>query len=750
MATAQSAVISRYPGSVLRGSFVLALVIAWLAIGCGSPTSTVMSSSGAAPDAVIADDDAGVGTIMIVPSEIELAGPAGTPVSMPYSINGMGTSTHVSSMTWSDSSNAFDSTDPTCLTGTCPFGTPGFVLPKAGTLTCTPSAMERSATLQVTSNTGAIGTAFVTCKVAAMGPSFAVPSSVGRVAAPVNGSVPAALIVTNNGGEELMITVSLVGAPNASHWKADECTTNACPLPVGQSISIDLAFEPTEHGELDSTIEVFGPPALGSQTVQLLGTGVGGKLRVDEPSGPAFQLDFGTIARNQLVTLPVEMSNTGNANLDVTPSNPGAPFTIPTTPVTITEGSQGQFGVSCMSGTAMPVQTETVTLTTDAYQQNTPSVEVRCAIADTTVQVTSPLDFGELRVGDDTGTIDVTVLNPPGNSMVTIERIALVSGTEFRALSLTAPELPATLAGGASLEATLELATTADVVLQGVSLEVEVTEDETVVLSQPVSGKVGTPAAVVLPLSLDLGSVCVGTPVDGTFTMSNTGTATLKLQRPTMSSESFVPLYTNPTDYPDDGATLLPGDKAMVGVMLATSSAGPQEATLEWNVDAPGSPFSTTVGVELLMDGTAVSPGTLRFGAIDITEPPAMNQTITLENCGPGPALVTYDRVVASDGQAGAWKLDPPSQQRELLPDETMRVRVAFDPETPGIHRGALHFSIDDGEEIVQLEGEALGTLPDETSFYACGCSGSSDPTRGWPILLAIPFVLRRRRSCCS
>ncbi len=581
---------------------------------------------------------------------------------------------------------------------------------------------------------------------AAAGSSFSVPTSVGRISAPVNASTPATLVVTNNGGDALLVTVALDTSPNAVHWKALDCVASACPLPAGETLSIDLAFEPTEHGDLDASIEVFGPPALGSQTVQLLGTGSGGKLRVDDPVAPDFRIDFGTIAKNQMVTVPVLMSNIGNATLEVTPDNPGSPFSVDTTPVSITEGTQGQFDVTCMAGAAMPQQTETITLTTDAYAQNTPSIEVRCAIANTTVQVTNPLDFGELRVGEEPGMLEIVVANPAGSPIVTIESIRLVNDVE--ALTLVAPMLPATLAGGAQLTAMLELATTEDVVLDTASLEVEITEVETVTLSQPISGKVGTPEAVVLPLQLDLGSVCVGTPVESVIQMSNTGTATLAIQRPTINSPSFLPLYTNPTDYPAGGAALLPGDKATVGVMLATTTAGLQEGTLSWEVDAPGSPFETKVSVELLMEGTAVSPGSLVFGGIDIREPPLMMQTITLENCGPGTALVTYDRVVPSEGAASAWKLDPPQQQRELLPDETMRVRVAFDPERPGRHVAELHFSIDGGEEIVRLEGDATGKLPDETSFYACGCSGSSDPTRGWPILFAVLCLLRRRRRC--
>lgn len=580
--------------------------------------------------------------------------------------------------------------------------------------------------------------------IAADDASFTVPSTVGRVVAEVGSSAPVALVVTNTGSDPLNITAT-PGAANAASWKVMTCVASACALPVGETLDIELAFEPGVHGELDSSVEISGPPASGTQTVMLLGTGEGGKLRVDAPSAP-FLLDFGTIAKNQLVTLPIEMTNLGNAPLEVTPSDPGAPFTLSTKPFAIDAGQQSMLGVSCMAGAAAPVQTETIELTTDAYEQNTPSVEVRCAIANTTVQVTNPLDFGELRVGDPAGEIEVVVANPMGNPQVTIDGIRL-SGTG--PVTLDPPALPMTLAGGTQLTATLSLATTADLELEGVALEVEVTEGETVTLSQPITGSVGTPAAVVLPIQLELGSVCVGTPVASEVTMTNIGTATLTLQRPTMTSESFAPLYTNPTDYPDTGTLLAPGDKAIVGVMLASATAGLQEGTLVWDVDAPGSPFETKISVELLMEGTAVSPASLTFGGIDIAAPPMVMQTVTIENCGPAPATVGYDGVRADEGPGSAWQLDPPSQARELLPDETMRVRVAFDPEQPGRHLADLPFSIGNGEKVVRLDGEGIGVLPEETSFYACGCRGSSDAT-GWLIPCAMVFVLgRRRRRLC-
>jgi MYXO-CTERM domain-containing protein len=732
---------------VQRGSCVLALLIALLAIGCGSPTSSAFSYAGVAPDSV---GDDGPGTIVIDPPTIELFGAPGLGAATPFSVLGTGASTHLSSLQFNgDTFDVFDTTNPTCMAGICPYGMPGMMLNlTSGTVTCTPSSMGlRTATLTATSNTGAQFTASLNCNTTMVGASVSVPPTVGPITAPVNGTSPATLVVSNGGDSSLMVSIEPDNTPAGMQWNVLECVLSPCPLPVGETLEIDLEFSPTEHGEVNATIAVSAPPALGNPTVQLRGIGLGGKLRVDDPPAPTFRHDFRTIAKNQLVTFQVRMTNVGNDDVEVTPSDPGAPFSVVTDPVTIAEGNEGMFAVSCMSGTAIAAQTKTITLTENAYDQNTQTIEVVCAVANTTVQVTNPLDFQELRVGDPPGMLTVEIDNPPGGGAVTIERIELVGAPPE--LDLTKPTLPMSLADGGQITAMLELATGAEVVLDNVVLEVEVTEADTVTLELPVTGTVGLPEAVVEPASLNLGTVCVGTPVDGSFTLTNTGSATLRLQRPQMDSTAFVPLYTSPTDYPAGGATLRPDDEAVVGVMPANGMVGMQTGTVTWDVDAPNAPFETTVTLELLMEGTAVSPASLLFGSADIADPPLTQQMITIENCGPDVAMVGYGGVTALAGSAGAWRIDPPTEQRALEPDETMRVRVAFSPSIPGRHEAHLPIAVDGTEQVVVLDGDATGSLPDETSFYACGCSGSADPERGWPILAAFALLVRRRRRRC-
>jgi MYXO-CTERM domain-containing protein len=724
----------------------LLLSIVCCAIGCTSPADPGVSITiqPIAPDAiVVGDDDA----ITISPNEIDLVGAAGTLQMTGFTVNGSGLSTNVVSIEFidGDTTGAFSSVPPCTSNGLpCAVAPPNMV-PLPGMVSCTPSATSRSAKIRVTSNTGVTGTALVTCSTPASNPSFTIPNTVGPLSVAVGSMQSDALRVTNNGDQPLMITVALDPQdPDTPEWTVSMCLAGSpCPLPVGTVVDIPVELHPSRHGTLDTNITVTGPPA-GSQTATLIGTGVGGFLRVDQPA--TFEHDFGTIAKGQTVAFPVEMTNLGNADITVTPSDPGTPFSVSTSPIPVPgNAGTGMFDITCSSPTALVATMKTIDLTLSAntYDNNTDTIMVRCAIADTTVQVTNPLDFGELRVGEPAGTLEVEITNPAdGGAAVMITRIELVGAPAALTTDPVMP--PITLADGDQLTTQLHLATDADVTLDNVRLQIDVIEGTAVTLDLPVSGKVATPAAVVLPLELALGEVCVGTPVASGVTMTNTGTAKLLVQEPTMTSTSFVPVLTSPQSYP---APLLPADKAMVGVMAASSTPGKLAGTLEWSVDVPEGMFEIPISLELLGEGTAVSPAKLTFGTANIDEPSLARQTITVENCGPEPAMLRYDRVNARTGAASAWKLDPPSQARTLLAGEQTRIRVGFEPREKGPHAAVLPIDVDGVERVVDLTGDAIGGGErEETSFYACGCSGSRAPAAGWPLLLVLLIVLRRRR----
>jgi hypothetical protein len=733
-----------------------------VAVGCGL---TTLETSELEQHAADKDPQ-----LIINPSPIIITGIQGSASFAPYEITvsggaGSGSgSAFLSEMHLMD--EAFSSTDPTCSGGTalCTFPLMTVPLPTTmAALHCTPGAVPVVSTMAISASNGLIQTAEIQCGAGSGAGGFSVQGEVGRFFTPVGTPLGSDLVITSTdmvSAQEISLTVN--GA-FANEWSFDPACVSpqTCTLGAAGQLSIAFSFTPTAHGTRDADVTVSSSaPGSPPQTVDLLGTGEGAVLRIDDPS-PVLEHDFGTIAKGQTARFSIQMTNLGNVDASVDlMTTLDEPFGVDATtplPVTVTGNSgMGAIDVTCLSNTAMPQQMTTATLVpANTYQTIPPaplSVALRCTIADTTLQVTpTPLDFEELRVGDAAGTIQVTIANPPvpaGN--ITITRIALANAPG--ALSLSAPP-PQVLADGQSIMATLTLATTAEVTpadLATTALEIDVTEgasSETLVL--PISGRVGRPLAVVNPSTLDLGTVCIGRGVEGQVVMTNTGTATLLVQPPEMEGDALVPLFTNPTEYPPDGATLLPGDDATVGVRPQTNTAaGLFTGTLRWTVDVPDT-FQIPVTMELLSEGTAVSPARLVYGSVAIIDPPLNQQTITLENCGPGTAFVQYSGVLATAGRANAWRLDPPEQARELFPEETMRVRVSFQPREPGRHEATLEIDIGGGmKRTIALEGDATGVLPEQTSFYACDCSGGSGPGRwtSWLVPLACLLVLRRRR----
>lgn len=589
-------------------------------------------------------------------------------------------------------------------------------------------------------------------------PGLVVPSSLGPLSAQVGETASAPLAIINGSPAAVAIALAFPGGTPGSDWSADQCVApESCEIAPGDTLEVTVTFTPSAHGRRDATLEVDATPDAGPRFVTMLGTGLGGVLRVDAPA--QFTHDFGTLAKDQVATLVVEMSNRGNEAIEVTPSELPAPFVVDPTARTLdADGGAAAFEVRCGPAAPGGPFTGVIDLVTspNTYAQNTSTITVTCAIANTTLEVApNPIDFGELRVGGAPGAVEVTLTNPPdgdgdggGGAAIEIDRIALVGAPDALTRGPTSLELPATLGDGETLTTTLALATTDELALDGVTLEIELVEVEPVVLALPVTGKIGTPRAAVQPGKLALGTVCVGTPVRGEIALTNTGTVTLVARRPAITAVGFDLGLESPTSYPEppDGVALAPTDSALVSLAPSvTDVAGLLETTLEWDVDLPLAPFHVPVTLQYLASGTAVSPAEISFGPLDVGAV-STTQLVTLENCGTTDAVVTYDGVRATTGGAAAWQLDPPADRRTLPPDGTMRILVAFAPTTPGDHRATIAIEVDGAAQEVQLDGTALGALADQTSFYACDCSGGGAPARGWPIVLAIAIAITARR----
>src|SRR5205085_807345 len=105
--------------------------------------------------------------------------------------------------------------------------------------------------------------------------------------------------------------------------------------------------------------------------------------------------------------------------------------------------------------------------------QNTTNLTLKCTIANTTVQVTNPLAFPELRLNDPAGLIPITISNP-GPNPVMIMSVALSGAPQNLTLAAPSPSVPTSLAVGNTITTMLTLSTLEDIDLTNVTLNVVV------------------------------------------------------------------------------------------------------------------------------------------------------------------------------------------------------------------------------------------------------------------------------------
>lgn len=719
--------------------------------GEAGPTDTMMVPDigfpdGPGSDAMIPDGmipDGGMPpTISIMEPSISIIGPQGT--------TSVGTATIYTMNTGTLGTAAIFSADTSmqlvdCAATMCSYGGQSVMPPYPLQIECVPDVMATFGTLYITEeSSGTFTMASVSCSSTASGPALAVnPDQLPFGDVDVGQNATEQIYISNTGGGTLSnIEIDFGASANAVHWRASMCTPTTggpCSVGAGSGFPVDITFEPTSHGIKDVTLTVTSNG--GTDNVALMGTGIGGVMSVKTPPGPMHILDFGTIPRNQEFSRDIEIENTGNGLYTAATTTPAVPYTIAPGPFPVLGGTTAAIRVDCESPTATATNNpQSIVITSDAYQGNSATVQLRCKVADTLLQITPTMfDFGEVRVGTQPQpTLDITLTNPiTSATAVQITKFALRLNKP--GLQLTAPATPFSIAPGSLQNATLQLSTAADTELEGEFLELTV---DGVDLAFPVTGRVVTPHSRVVPNRLDLGTACVGTEISGNVMLINDGTATLNVDPPVMD-QSFV---ASAMGVP---GTLAPTKSitAMVSPMMTAS--GPVEGTLSWHDDVPNDHVIPVV-LDYVSSGTALSPRGLDFGVVEVDQPTGA-QHIKLQNCDLTPTRIKIESLKTKEGTLGAWIIDPRvGYTKDLIAKEQQAITVTFEPPARGRYEADLTVTTASGKQVVHLVGDATGRDFDNTSFYACACSGPGAPSRGWPVLLAVVLVIFRRRRVSS
>lgn len=685
----------------------------------------------------------GSAQINITPTLVDVAGPMGTTTMVPVPITYTGsaggwrmTGANINN----DVGNVFSFVGGGCSQHDCVFTAPDLALPTSIDITCAPTGTTQIATLVAHGEGGAndFDMATLRCLTGSGGPSLqASPNPIVVGSHAVGMTSPAQQLTLTNGGSGSL--TAQIAVPSSGEWTASNCVSAPCTLNgLGATTIVDVLFTPSTFGDRSNNFVITNNGTQNPVNVGLVGSGTGATLAVTVPSAPAYTIDFGTIPRNSNPQRPLTMVTSGNIPVTVDVAAPSAPFSVTSAQLTLSPGLPGGTTIGCSSPTAGGPFDQIISFTSNAYEMDTTSITARCTIADTDLEVSpTPFDFGEVRVGSPTAELAFTLRNPSTTAALVVHSMRLSSSSAGLSLD-AAINSDTTLGPGETRNARLLLDASTEVDVAGRSLLISV---DSSMLSFPITGKVVRAEARVVPEELDLGTACIDSQVLGQVMMINDGTATLTMQRPTMSN-SFSAVLQDPTDYP---APLLANKTAMVGVTPSASTSGPLDGELRWDVDAPNAPFTIPIHLEYIADGTAVSPGKLAFGVVPV-ETRSGRKTIKLENCGTVPVTLDLAGVSSRTGGTKVWDVQPNRGTIVLPPDGVLLLGVEFAPFRRGSYAATINLEIDGEARPIEIFGDASGPILEPTSFYACGCAGPSAPSRGWPVVLALVLMFSRRR----
>jgi hypothetical protein len=553
----------------------------------------------------------------------------------------------------------------------------------------------------------------------------------------VNGGTTGSLTTTS----VQIVDAAVPGAANDWTFTQDgQCPLQPCMLGPAQKLDLRLTFNPSGFNARPATLLVnySDPDGIKQASIALDGDGIGAAVElIGAPS-----LDFGVVPINtQAMQRTFKLQNLGNRTTSVALSaTPKDPFLF-SMDLPMLDPGETTVTVGCFSATEVDA-TATLQITGPDVPTQL-SVPLHCDVRNTQL-TTNPtsVSLGELRIGTTVSPVIVTVDRVGNGAPIPLTSAALSSSDPNLTLgALAALSTPAMVTLGISptIEGPIS---TAIVITPGVGEPVPV----------PVTGSVVT-AELTSDDVMTLGTFCVDQPVSKTaINLTSTGTATIQVTDVQLALGDASPFElekSEPTTYP---TSLAPeGGRATVLVAPKRSSSPNDDVRdmLVWSTDA--GQVTSVLTTRFIADGGAVAPQELDFEdePIHIVNDDA--KSVTLQNCSTDPLQLLEPVVPAPFELTGEFPL-------MLEPAAKATISLLFLPRETGEVTRELTIESMAGETFtVTLRGNGItgdGVDPgdddgplDETSFYACGCRSSGDPSSVLVIALAILVVFRRRVS---
>ncbi|MFD0894047.1 choice-of-anchor D domain-containing protein [Luteolibacter ambystomatis] len=500
----------------------------------------------------------------------------------------------------------------------------------------------------------------------------------------------------------------------------------ATTLAPAATTTFDVTFNPSSFGAKSAAIHIASNDATESPfDIALTGTGAAPEIVVEQPADTdladgSASISFGSSAPGNPVARTFTIRNTGNANLtltDITKDGPNQGDFVIGTPgaTTIAPGDSTTFEVT-FTPAATGARTAALHIASNDADENpfdiamggtgaAPEITVEQPAGTDLTDGSATIAFGDSLVGTPvirTFTVKNTGISDLNGISITKD------GTDAAQFAVSAPGAT-TLAAGANTTFTVTFTPASsgaksaaihiasddadenpfDIALGGTGTAPEIA------IEQPVGTGLTSGSATV-----SFGDVPTGTPQAKSFTVKNTGTATLTGLALTMDGADAV-LF-SATTIP---TTLAAGGSFTFDITFTPTTTGSKTAALHLaSSDADENPFNIALTgngtvPEIAIEqpvGTGLTDGTSSVAFADTPVGGSSILTFTIRNTGT--ADLTGLAVTKDGTGASALTLGAPAATT-LAPGATTTFTVTFSPSSGGASTAAIHIASNDTDE---------------------------------------------------
>jgi trimeric autotransporter adhesin len=495
-------------------------------------------------------------------------------------------------------------------------------------------------------------------------------------------------------------------------------------LAPNASCQFSVTFLPLTNGDITGTLFAQATPTDGSATINGLGYvqgyGIGTSSLVitgniiPSSSGPGNPLNFGQVSSGQSSQQTLTLTNQGAIPLTIRRITSEWPFLVTAT----TCGSALATNQNCAitltytplnqgaSGTTSPQSnTDTGTLVIESDSLTAPDfIELTGTAAPTSVTTpnnTAPLvsytasqsslTFATTQVGDAAQPQSITLSN---TGTVPIHITALQTTPDFTIQS--AQSNCTTILPSASCLLTIAFTPQPSATNSNTRISaLEITSDASIALDFISVLGTATPSPLVLaPISLDFGSVQLGTTSTLPLQITNTSTAPV-----TFNNIATTGDYAPAGNCPTPGNTLAPNTTCTEQITFTPTQTGTRPGSVAVSTSLSSLPITaplTGIGIQSHLQ---ITPSALNFGSIAIGA--SANLALTLSNLGTAP--VTNLALTPNSDYA----LTTPCTTTTLAPNTTCTATITFTPTTLGPRTSTLIITSSDANSptLIPLTG---------------------------------------------